>query len=219
LQEFLEHVSLVSDADSVSDDDMMSIMTLHASKGLEFDTVFLAGWEEGLFPHQRSLDEKGTSGLEEERRLAYVGITRAKRLSIISHASNRRIYNQWQSSVPSRFLGELPEEHVKQLDGGAYTSRSSGPALFQKEIENVLAESERVTPKAGFRYPPKAASPSNNSGKDSNKDDNTTIAVGKRIFHIKFGYGIVRTVHGDHLDIMFDKAGRKKLLAEYVKPA
>ena len=112
MRAFLEHVSLVMDAEQNEDMDAVSVMTLHAAKGLEFDTVFLPGWEEGLFPHQRALDEGGRSGLEEERRLAYVGLTRAKRHCHIWFVSNRRIHGLWQSTIPSRFLDELPEAHV-----------------------------------------------------------------------------------------------------------
>ena len=117
LTAFLEHVGLVTDMSENNNSDMISIMTLHAAKGLEFDHVFLPGWEEGLFPHQRSLDESGRDGLEEERRLAYVGITRAKKTCTISFAGSRRIYNQWQSSIPSRFVSELPKEHTEILYG------------------------------------------------------------------------------------------------------
>ncbi len=116
LRGFLEHVSLVMDTDNNPDLDAVSLMTLHSAKGLEFDTVFLPGWEEGLFPHQRSLDEGGRSGLEEERRLAYVGITRAKTNCHIWFVSNRRIHGQWQSSIPSRFIDELPEAHVDVIE-------------------------------------------------------------------------------------------------------
>ncbi len=116
LRGFLEHVSLVMDTENNPDQDAVSLMTLHSAKGLEFDTVFLPGWEEGLFPHQRSLDEGGRSGLEEERRLAYVGITRAKTNCHIWFVSNRRIHGQWQSSIPSRFIDELPEAHVEVIE-------------------------------------------------------------------------------------------------------
>src|SRR6185312_5494120 len=111
---FLEHVSLVMDADGEAGSDAVSIMTLHSAKGLEFDVVFLPGWEEGLFPHQRALDESGAVGLEEERRLAYVGLTRAKRRAMVSYAANRRIHNMWQSAIPSRFVAELPREHIER---------------------------------------------------------------------------------------------------------
>lgn len=117
LTAFLEHVGLVTDMAESASGDMISLMTLHAAKGLEFDYVFLPGWEEGLFPHQRSLDESGRNGLEEERRLAYVGITRARKGVIISYAGSRRIYNQWQSSIPSRFINELPKAHVEKEQG------------------------------------------------------------------------------------------------------
>ncbi len=118
---FLEHVALVMDNDATADEDKVTMMTVHAAKGLEFDTVFLAGWEEGVFPSQRALDEGGNAALEEERRLAYVAITRARRRCIILHAANRRIYGQWTSSIPSRFVAELPAEHTDQettLTGG-----------------------------------------------------------------------------------------------------
>ncbi len=195
LQEFIEHVGLVMDTeDANATDDMVSLMSLHAAKGLEFDTVFCTGWEEGLFPHQRALDENGQQGLEEERRLAYVGITRARHLLYITHAANRRIYNQWQTCIPSRFLAEIPQEHVDVLEGGVHHARASGPAMFQRQIESIMSEATRVTP-----Y------------------QSSDSLVGKRIFHIKFGYGRVQSQHGDHLDIQFEKAGRKKLMADYVE--
>ncbi len=109
LEGFLEHVSLVMDAEAGEDGDRISLMTLHGAKGLEFDTVFLPGWEEGLFPHQRAMDESGQAGLEEERRLAYVGVTRARKQAFMSFAQNRRVHALWQSQIPSRFVDELPE--------------------------------------------------------------------------------------------------------------
>ncbi len=198
LSEFLEHVGLVTDMTEDAQEEMVSIMTLHAAKGLEFDTVFLTGWEEGLFPHQRSLDEVGGTGLEEERRLAYVGVTRAKRMLYITHAANRRIYNQWQSSIPSRFLNELPEEHLEVRGGGPSGAMARGPQLFQKEMERILMEANRAAPAA---QPAKAAA----------------SYLGKRIFHIKFGYGKVIAENGNHLEISFEKAGRKKVMADYVE--
>ena len=121
LPAFLEHVSLVMDNDSVRSEDKVTLMTIHAAKGLEFEHVFLAGWEEGVFPSQRSLDEGGLASLEEERRLAYVALTRARKSATILHAANRRIYGQWTSSIPSRFVAELPKEHVESeqtMSGG-----------------------------------------------------------------------------------------------------
>src|SRR5664279_4632912 len=128
LEAFLEHVSLVMELESQEGPaDKLNIMTLHAAKGLEFETVFLPGWEEGLFPSQRTLDEKGTAGLEEERRLAYVGITRAKSRVFVSFAANRRVHGQWQSALPSRFIGELPEAHVDNIAGeGFYGNYGNG---------------------------------------------------------------------------------------------
>src|SRR3954471_20871690 len=114
LAAFLEHVSLVMELEQNETEDRINLMTLHAAKGLEFDTVFLPGWEEGLFPHQRAMDENGLKGLEEERRLAYVGLTRARRRAFVSYAANRRIHNLWQAALPSRFLAELPDEHVER---------------------------------------------------------------------------------------------------------
>lgn len=194
LAEFLDHVGLVTEGAQQSDGDMVSIMSLHAAKGLEFDAVFLAGWEEGLFPSQRTMDELGTEGLEEERRLAYVGITRARYHLTISHAANRRIYNQYQSNIPSRFLGEIPSDTVEHLDGGPYSRRASGPALFQREVEAILGERvvvENTSPAATFRK-------------------------GVRVFHQKFGNGVVLNAEGDHLEIAFKHAGIKKILAEYI---
>ncbi|RVC75004.1 ATP-dependent DNA helicase [Mesorhizobium sp. M2A.F.Ca.ET.046.02.1.1] len=118
LRSFLEHVALVMDAEQNAEQDAVSIMTLHSAKGLEFETVFLPGWEEGLFPHQRALDEGGRSGLEEERRLAYVGLTRAKKNLHIWFVSNRQIHGLWQSTIPSRFVDELPETHIDVAEGG-----------------------------------------------------------------------------------------------------
>ncbi|MGB3721696.1 MAG: UvrD-helicase domain-containing protein, partial [Pacificimonas sp.] len=131
LQSFLEHVSLVMDNDAARDEAKVTIMTLHAAKGLEYDHVFLVGWEEGVFPSQRSLDEGGTESLEEERRLAYVGITRAKKQAQISHAANRRIYGQWTSSIPSRFVAELPEDHIEQE-----TTMSGGASLWRAALDD-----------------------------------------------------------------------------------
>jgi DNA helicase II / ATP-dependent DNA helicase PcrA len=120
LSSFLDHISLVMENDEAAEGHRVSIMTLQAAKGLEFDTVFLPGWEEGLLPNQRALDEGGVKSLEEERRLAYVGLTRARRRAIISHAANRRIYARSQSSIPSRYIEELPEADIEQTGSAAF---------------------------------------------------------------------------------------------------
>jgi DNA helicase-2/ATP-dependent DNA helicase PcrA len=205
LTEFLEHVGLVMDRESLDNEDMVSMMTLHAAKGLEFDTVFLPGWEEGLFPHQRALDESGSKGLEEERRLAYVGITRARKRLTISHAANRRIYNQWQSSIPSRFLDELPKDHIEYMGGNQFGTLSASRSGWKSEIDSIL-NSVRAKRE-------EAAHISEFSGKQANQ----SFPRGTRVFHQKFGYGSVQSSSGDHLEIAFDKAGRKKVMADYVK--
>jgi DNA helicase-2/ATP-dependent DNA helicase PcrA len=138
LQGFLEHISLVMDKDKSADADAVNIMTLHSAKGLEFDTVFLPGWEEGLFPHQRTLDDQGRAGLEEERRLAHVGLTRARKRAKIYFATNRRMHGLWQTNIPSRFLDELPEAHVEVTEsqggfggyGGYGASRFDATTAF-----------------------------------------------------------------------------------------
>ncbi|TAE80475.1 MAG: DNA helicase II [Alphaproteobacteria bacterium] len=192
LTDFIEHVGLVMEREVAADDQMVSVMSLHSAKGLEFDVVFCTGWEEGLFPHQRALDEQGGVGLEEERRLAYVGITRAKRRLYISHASRRRMYNQWQDCVPSRFLQELPIEHIESHDqhSGRHQQRATSPSLFQRGIDKVFQENVRAPAPAKSAY--------------------------ARVFHPSFGYGKVMGQSGDHLDIIFEGAGRKKLKADYV---
>lgn len=201
LGEFLEHVGLVTERAENDNGDMVSIMSLHAAKGLEFTVVFLTGWEEGLFPSQRTMDELGTAGLEEERRLAYVGITRARVHLTISHAANRRIYNQWQSSIPSRFLGEIPADTVEHLDGGPYTKRATGPAMFQRELDSLMSSYKSPLPD---QKPPGRAD---------------GFAKGSRVFHQKFGNGVILNMDGDHIEIAFKHAGIKKILAEYIELA
>ena len=143
LQGFLEHISLVMDREGAEAEQAVNIMTLHSAKGLEFDTVFLPGWEEGLFPHQRSLDETGRAGLEEERRLAHVGLTRARKSARIYFATNRRIHGMWTSTVPSRFLDELPEENVevKEATGGAGGFGMSGYGASRFDEMNSFGSS------------------------------------------------------------------------------
>ncbi|MBF0269843.1 MAG: UvrD-helicase domain-containing protein [Alphaproteobacteria bacterium] len=200
LTAFLEHVSLVMENNAGADADKVTLMTLHGAKGLEFDAVFLPGWEEGLFPHPRALDDQGERGLEEERRLAYVGITRARKLAVISYSGERRVYNQWVHPAPSRFISELPEAHVenrgmKGLDVSrnfAETGAGWGQRFAAKAKENMrgfIKESE-----AGF-------------------------SEGDRVFHEKFGYGRVLDVDGTRLDILFDKAGAKKVVDSFVRKA
>ncbi len=206
LEEFLDHVSLVTDGDVAVDGDMVSIMTLHAAKGLEFDTVILPGWEEELFPHRRALEESGNKGLEEERRLAYVALTRARQRVAIFHAATRRIYNQNKSNLPSRFLAELPREHVQTDESPlvGYRNQSEfGQAVTDSNFARTLARRQQLFPS---RDPP--AAPETNAPPEPDA----------RIFHQKFGYGRVLKADGDKLDIAFDKAGRKKIMAAFVTP-
>jgi DNA helicase-2/ATP-dependent DNA helicase PcrA len=200
---FLDHVSLVMENDEAPDADRVNLMTLHAAKGLEFDTVFLPGWEEGVFPNQRALDENGLKGLEEERRLAYVGLTRARRRAIVSHAANRRIYANWQSSIPSRFLAELPESEISH-SGSATRARDAklGAAPVFSAPFPLLARRPKVL--EAWEQPGRPAR-------------EAAIPVGSRVFHQKFGYGVVTAAEDDRLDIAFDQAGAKRVLDRFVE--
>ena len=207
---FLEHVSLVMENEERSDTDKVNIMTLHGAKGLEFQTVFLPGWEEGLFPNQRSLDEGGLASLEEERRLAYVGITRARVRAMVSFAANRRVYGQWQSQTPSRFVDELPADHIDMFsESGVYARRDGMLNQTEDPFANVdgVGRSRRrmVEATQSPRFKPEG----NSEG----------LGVGTRIFHQKFGYGRVLTIDGDKLEIDFEKAGQKRVMASFVLPA
>ena len=212
---FLEHVSLVMENAENADDDMVSIMTLHSAKGLEFDTVFLPGWEEGLFPHQRSLDENGEAGLEEERRLAYVGITRARCNVKISFAANRRIHNLWQSAIPSRFVEELPPESiVVQSESGLYAG-----AMDPGQGEFGLAEPGPSSGGPGWRRLQQRGLGSRliEADPETLHGSGDGFAAGDRCFHQKFGMGWIQVVDGDHLTIEFDKAGAKRVVAAFVE--
>ncbi len=228
LGDFLEHVSLVMDNEANTEEEKATIMTMHAAKGLEFDNVFLPGWEEGVFPSQRSLDEGGLASLEEERRLAYVAITRARRRCIILHAANRRIYGQWTSSIPSRFIEELPEEHIQQE-----TTMTGGKSLWQanwSESEDPFAHVSTSRPdrssargpgwqralatgydtkQARIKEPGRSAA----SFAAQPRDD---VELGARVFHQKFGYGEVIGQEGNKLEIDFEKAGTKRVIDSFV---
>ena len=221
---YLDHVSLVMDRPEEEADDRINLMTLHAAKGLEFETVFLPGWEEGLFPHQRALDESGLAGLEEERRLAYVGITRAKQRAKISFAANRRIHNLWQSSLPSRFIDELPEANVEvESQGDTY---SYGPSRFDT---GGFAGSDYTSPgwqraraNAGTASPAPRRAPVIDAQATliaTSAPDAEGFARGERVFHQKFGYGRIDVIEGAKLTVTFDKAGTKKVIASFVERA
>lgn len=231
LGDFLEHVSLVMENDANDDDEKVTIMTMHAAKGLEFDNVFLPGWEEGVFPSQRALDEGGLKSLEEERRLAYVAITRARRKCTIFHAANRRIYGQWVSSIPSRFIAELPEAHVAQettLTGGASLWRANWT-----ENEDPFAHVTRDRPdrsqargpgwqralSTGYDTAPKRLAEPGRSAASYAAKPRSDIAMGARVFHDKFGYGEVVGQEGNKLEIEFEASGRKRVIDSFVKLA
>jgi DNA helicase-2/ATP-dependent DNA helicase PcrA len=243
LQAFLEHVSLVMDNDEARQGERVTIMTIHAAKGLEFDRLYLPGWEEGVFPSQRSLDEGGLAALEEERRLAYVAITRARRHATILHAANRRIYGQWTSSIPSRFLAELPKAHIAEE-----TTMTGGESLWRaqwSERDDPFAHIARPTRGPGWQRAARGLNPSTPSGGEGDSRSSasgvrasrwssppplevtasavslgnqgrTDLSLGQRVFHGKFGYGTIAAIEGNKLEIDFEHAGRKKVLDSFV---
>jgi len=236
LQGFLEHVSLVMDADGGADADAVSIMTLHSAKGLEFDTVFLPGWEEGLFPNQRTLDDQGRAGLEEERRLAHVGITRARRRVKIFFATNRRMHGMWQSTAPSRFLDELPEPHVEVTESkggfgwGGVTSRFDAMESFGSNYETPgwqRAQAHQAK-QSGFEEAGRNGKGAARRRRPLTIDGElvarstgpaSSYGVGERVFHQKFGYGDIVSVEGNKLLVAFDKAGEKRVVDSFVERA
>ena len=224
LPAFLEHVSLVTDAQGEVQDAAVTLMTLHAAKGLEFDVVFLPGWEEGLFPSIRAMDESGQAGLEEERRLAYVGLTRARRQALVWFALNRRLHGMWQSSAASRFIDELPEANVMVREEAGYggaggygasrfdrvetfssTYHTPGWERAQKRREDVPRRDRRLplTIEGELVAKSVVAMPG-------------AYRAGDRVFHQKFGNGDVASVEGNKLTVDFDKAGRKRVLDSFV---
>lgn len=225
LGDFLEHVSLVMDNDAASDEAKVTIMTMHGAKGLEYDHVFCVGWEEGVFPSQRSLDEGGLASLEEERRLAYVAITRAKKKCTIFHAANRRIYGQWTSSIPSRFIGELPPEHIEEE-----SSMMGGESLWRanwSERSDPFADASRGASRGpgwkrarntgNFDSTPKNIKEARRSAVSLGNKGRDDITVGMRVFHTKFGYGEVIEKEGNKLEIEFEKSGQKRVLDSFVE--
>jgi DNA helicase-2/ATP-dependent DNA helicase PcrA len=213
---FLEHVSLVMDNAAEAAGDMVSLMTLHSAKGLEFDTVFLPGWEEGLFPNQRAMEENGLAALEEERRLAYVGLTRARHRAYVSFAANRRIHGQWQNTIRSRFVDELPLDHVEVIAELGLQPAASWDAGWTNAVEVPSAAPWR--PDAALRRPLLAS-----TGVVPRRGEEVRLvggfAVGGRVFHQKFGYGTIKAVEGNKLAIHFDVAGDKKVMDAFVEHA
>ncbi|WP_120504685.1 ATP-dependent helicase [Sulfitobacter mediterraneus] len=221
LQGFLEHVSLIMDNESDDGGAKVSIMTLHAAKGLEFPAVFLPGWEDGLFPSQRSMDESGIKGLEEERRLAYVGITRAEAICTISFAANRRVFGQWQSSMPSRFIDELPEENVEVLTPPGLYGGGFGAAMPTSNLHDQAAEANVYNSPGWRRLQARAGERGMSQPKETRNvtiDMNavSSFTMGERVFHQKFGYGAVIGIEGDKLEVEFEKAGTKKVVSRFL---
>ena len=233
LSDFMEHVSLVMDNDDETDKDKVTLMTLHSAKGLEFDLVFLPGWEEGLFPHQRSLDEGGENSLEEERRLAYVAITRAKKDLYITTALNRRVYGQWQNNIPSRFINELPPSNIELSNHSTnyfqrenrYDNNRGGYWGKPKPEFDEFGEYEYESGGSDYRYTRQYNNSyqgynswtNMNKARQEAKNKTSNIAIGARVYHESFGYGRVKNIEGNKLEIIFDKAGYKRLMKDYVK--
>jgi DNA helicase-2/ATP-dependent DNA helicase PcrA len=235
LQGFLEHVSLVMDNDTDEAGEKVSIMTLHGAKGLEFPAVFLPGWEDGLFPSQRTMDESGMKGLEEERRLAYVGLTRAEAHLTVSFAANRHIYGRWQSSLPSRFIDELPPDHVEVLTppglyGGGYGAAATAAPAAPPGASGGSVLEERAAQASTYNSPgwKRMAARRGEHGLSQPREARNMVIdsqaasrfePGTRVFHQKFGYGLVTEIEGDKLTVAFEKAGDKKVVASYVTEA
>jgi DNA helicase-2/ATP-dependent DNA helicase PcrA len=223
LAAFLEHVALVMEIVQNETEDRLNLMTLHAAKGLEFDTVFLPGWEEGLFPSQRTMDENGLAGLEEERRLAYVGLTRAKQRAQISFAANRRVHGSWQSALPSRFISELPEEHIELgVDEGFY----GGNAGFRDNMTGFASTYDspgwkraQANKSQGYTRARPPLIEAQAWSVQTSDPGASQYARGDRVFHQKFGYGRVTAVEGNKLTVDFDKAGEKKVIDNFVQRA
>ena len=229
LGEFLEHVSLVMDNDANAGEAAITVMTIHAAKGLEYDHVFLVGWEDGVFPSQRALDEGGLASLEEERRLAYVAITRARHKATIFHAANRRIYGQWTSSIPSRFIEELPADHIEAeqtMTGGASMWRASwseqGDPFAHLAAANATRAGsrgpgwQRAATSGGFNPRPTTVRENTRSAASMGAKPRSDLRVGMRVFHEKFGYGEIVEIEGNKLEIEFEQAGAKRVIDSFV---
>ena len=225
IEEFLEHVSLVMDNDSSMDSNKVMLITLHSAKGLEFDAVFLPGWEESLFPHQRSLDEGGSNSLEEERRLAYVAITRAKRKLYISMATSRKIYGEWKNNPPSRFLNEIPSSCLQITNqvsscyngSGSYYGNSSYRNskygdYYNKNKFSTKPSYQKYTEDNEHDY---SYEPVDNYYQPKSKNS----YIGIKVYHDTFGYGKVISVSGQMCVVRFDDYGEKKVMGSYLRRA
>ncbi|NNU16343.1 UvrD-helicase domain-containing protein [Parvularcula sp. ZS-1/3] len=225
---YLDHVSLVAERSEESEDGQVWLMTLHAAKGLEYPVVFLPGWEEEIFPSKRSLDENGKVGLEEERRLAYVGITRARESCRISFAANRQVYGRWQNALPSRFVDELPEEEVDVIsEPGLYGVSAKDTPAQSRFADLVLEDSANRYQTPGWKrareYGQRRVSEPAIDGHArlvaSSAPGEETFSAGERVRHAKFGEGTVLRAEGNKLEVEFDDVGDKKVIASFLELA
>jgi DNA helicase II / ATP-dependent DNA helicase PcrA len=220
IESFLEHVSLVMEIEQSDTTEKVTIMTLHGAKGLEFPTVYLPGWEEGVFPSQRTLDENGLQGLEEERRLAYVGLTRARERAKISYAANRSIHGRWQSSMPSRFISELPPDAiVVESDPGLPYGTSNLSAAPEFNSGYSSPGWQRAQARRGEVFGSRPAIEGHAELVATSDPDAATYQHGERVFHQKFGYGRITAIDGNKLTVRFEKAGEKRVIANYLARA
>ncbi len=226
LEGYLDHVALVSELNEDSGDGQVWLMTLHAAKGLEFPVVFLPGWEEEIFPSKRSLDENGNAALEEERRLAYVGVTRAEESCRISFAANRQIFGRWQTAVPSRFVDELPEEHVEVVSEPGLYGNAAADLASHSSFEATKLKDDAYYDNPGWRRaraaharPATAAPLLEGRGKtvSVSATGQSKYRKGQRVFHQKFGYGVISSVDGQKLTVDFEHSGPKKVIDTFVE--
>ena len=220
IEEFLEHIALVSAVDETKNDSKVSLMTLHASKGLEYEFVFLPGWEEGLFPHQKTIDESGNKGIEEERRLDYVGITRAKKRLDISTSLTRRFQNNWMPSLQSRFIDELDEDLIKNV---SHISEHTNP--FNNNFNEYNQDSDFLPKKPKFIGSNKNKESGFKTVMDIEAEENIRdinddimLKIGQKVEHEKFGLGTVKHVDGPKVHVDFDNHGVKKLISDFLSP-
>ena len=218
LEAFLEHVALVMDLERDNGANSVRLMTLHAAKGLEFPVVYLPGWEEGIFPSQRSMDEGGLKSLEEERRLAYVGLTRAREAAKVSFVANRQVYGRWTNQIPSRFVDELPIEHVEATSQTGYgnagwTSQQSRWDRAGYEPNHAKRDSGELSGVDMSRLAPK---PTPHRQPVAVKAPSKNFKPGERVFHLKFGYGRVIEIDGNKLVVDFEHSGEKKVIDSFI---
>ncbi len=227
LEAFLEHVALVMDLERDNGANSVRLMTLHAAKGLEFPVVYLPGWEEGIFPSQRSMDENGLRALEEERRLAYVGLTRAREEAKVSFVANRQVYGRWTNQIPSRFVDEMPIDHVEATSQTGYASQGWTSQQSRWDRAGYEPNHTKREPVAkayggdlsGVDMSRLAPKPTPHRTPVATKAPSKNLQIGERVFHMKFGYGLVQEVEGNKLVVDFETSGEKKVIDSFVDRA